>query len=239
MSSNAASRLKRVEVILLVVGVKCLLLWGALRIYSFAASRAAVQSFEAIDKSEVVAHPSPSPPVDIRLWSSERIVAYQRSLSELTAAPIAVLRIPKIGLSAPVFNGTDDLILSRGVGRVRGTAKIGTSGNLAIAGHRDSFFRELAELTPGDIVELDHLGKVDQYTVTATRVVTPEDISVLNASTSAMLTLITCFPFHFIGHAPQRYIVTAVFGPGQDPIVAPARAHHAFSLEAPEKPIRR
>lgn len=208
MSSNAALRLKRFELILLVVGVKCLLLWSALRVYSFASSRAAVQSFEAIDEGETVAYAN-SPPVDVTLWSNERIVAYQRSLFERTGTPIAVLRIPKIGLSAPVFNGTDGWTLNRGVGRVPGTAKIGVLGNLAIAGHRDGFFRELSQLIPGDIVELDHLGNVERYTVTETRVVRPEDISVLSPSASARLTLITCFPFHFIGHAPQRYIVTA------------------------------
>jgi len=213
--SSATSKLKRLELIFLVIGLKCLLLWGGLRVYSLASSRVAVEQFEAHEEDEPTALTYPSSAVDVRLWSSGRIVAYQRSLGELTVAPIAVLRIQKIGLAVPVFNGTDDVILNRGVGRVPGTAKIGEPGNLAIAGHRDGFFRRLGELSSGDVIDVERMGSVDRYAVTATRVVTPEDVSVLKPGRSPTLTLITCFPFHFVGHAPRRYVVTAVFDASQ------------------------
>lgn len=209
MPSAASLKLKRAEWILFALGIGCLLTWGGMRIYSVAASKAAVQNFETIEEGTAFAQANLSP-FDVRLWSTERIAAYQKSLTELTAAPIAVLRIPRISLVVPVFNGTGDLILDRGVGRVPGTAAVGQAGNLAIAGHRDGFFRGLSEVSIGDVVEVERPGSIDSYAVTATRVVAPEDISVLRPSASPTLTLITCFPFYFIGHAPQRYIVTAV-----------------------------
>jgi sortase A len=235
MASDAASKLKRTELILLVIGIKCVLAWGGLRLYSVTTSRAAVRTFEAGERTGAVVHTNSPSTVDVRAWSSERIAAYQRSLGELAVAPIAVLRIQKLGLVVPVFNGTDDLILNRGVGRVLGTAQIGQPGNMAIAGHRDGFFRKLGEVSDGDVIEVERLGSVDRYVVTATRVVTPEDISVLKPSASPVLTLITCFPFYFIGHAPRRYIVTAVFDPHEDAVVAQTKTPHNFSHALFEK----
>lgn len=225
MPPDTAFKLKRAEPILVTIGITCLVAWGVLRIYSVATSRAAVQSFEANQTGEAAAQVRSSSAVDVRLWSSERIAAYQRSLTELTITPIAVLRIQKIDLVVPIFNGTNDLVLNRGVGRVPGTAKIGEPGNLAIAGHRDGFFRELGQLSPGDVIEVERKGGVDHYTVGLTRVVTPEDISVLKASASPTLTLITCFPFHFVGHAPERYIVSAVLTASHDPLLSENKTH--------------
>jgi sortase A len=152
-------------------------------------------------------------PVDFRLWSAKRISAYEDSLTKKTDAPLAVLRIPNISLEVPVFNDTDDLTLNRGVGRILGTAQVGEPGNLGIAGHRDGFFRGLQSISPGDVVELLRPRQTDTYTVSEIRIVTPEDVSVLNATAVPTLTLVTCFPFYFIGHAPRRYIVTAHLQP--------------------------
>ena len=109
----------------------------------------------------------------------------------------------------PVFNDTDDLALNRGVGRILGTARVGESGNLGVAGHRDGFFRGLQSVSTGDVVELVRPGHTDEYAVSETRIVTPDDISVLHPTAVPTVTLVTCFPFYFVGHAPKRYIVTA------------------------------
>jgi sortase A len=148
--------------------------------------------------------------VDFHLWSPGRITAYRASLTSKMDAPIALLRIPKIHLEVPVFDGTDDLALDRGVGRVLGTAKIGQAGNIGIAGHRDGFFRGLQDIAEGDRIELILPEHDDRYTVEQTEVVLPDDVSVLTQTANRTLTLITCYPFYFVGHAPKRYIVSAV-----------------------------
>jgi sortase A len=123
--------------------------------------------------------------------------------------PIAVLRIPHIQLEVPVYDDTNDLILNRGVGRILGTAHVGEIGNLGIAGHRDGFFRGLKDLAPGDEIGLDRIGQSDAYVVEKIEIVNPDDVSVLAPTPTPTLTLVTCFPFYFVGSAPQRYIVTA------------------------------
>ncbi len=105
---------------------------------------------------------------------------------------------------------TDDSTLDRGVGYIQGTARPGTDGNLGIAGHRDGFFRGLKDIAPGDMVELDTIERKDTYRIERTWVVDPEDVSVLDPTPTASLTLVTCYPFYFIGSAPRRFIVRAV-----------------------------
>jgi sortase A len=120
----------------------------------------------------------------------------------------------------PVFDGTDDLTLNRGVGRIIGTAQVGGSGNLAIAGHRDGFFRALQDVARGDLIELVQSRHTDSYIVGQIRVVTPENISVLGRTAVPTLTLVTCFPFYYIGHAPNRFVVTAHLKPSRHAIMA-------------------
>ena len=117
-------------------------------------------------------------------------------------APLAVLRIPKIRLEVPVLPGTDDRILDRGVGHIEDTAPPGTDGNSGIAGHRDGFFRGLKDIVPGDAIELDTLDGKEAYRVERTWVVDPEDVSVLDPTPTRVLTLVTCYPFYFVGSAP-------------------------------------
>ena len=192
-----------------------LALWAAARLYRTIGSRAAIARFEAEDTPNPSDSASGSPrpasasPVDFRLWSAQRISAYKDSLTKKTDVPLAILHIPKIDLEVPVFNDTDDLTLDRGVGRILGTAQIGQPGNLGIAGHRDGFFRGLQSLGPGDTVEVVRRGQTDRYAVSEIRIVAPEDTYVLDPTPIPTLTLVTCFPFYFVGHAPKRYIVTA------------------------------
>jgi sortase A len=149
--------------------------------------------------------------VDFTLWNPKRVAAYKESLTTKTDLPLAILRIPKINLEVPVFNDTDDLTLNRGVGRILGTAQVGQPGNLGIAGHRDGFFRGLKDIGPDDVIEVIRPGQTDLYAITQIQIVDPENVSVLAPTSTQTLTLVTCYPFYFIGNAPQRYIVTASY----------------------------
>ena len=147
---------------------------------------------------------------DTTLWSPGRVDDYEASLRKEFDPPEGVLRIPAISLAVPVLQGTDDLTLNRAVGRIPGTARIGaTKGNLGIAGHRDSFFRGLKDIGPGETIELETLWNRLTYEVTDITITTPSDVTVLERSDEGQLTLVTCYPFYFVGHAPKRYIVTA------------------------------
>jgi sortase A len=163
-------------------------------------------------------------PVDFSLWSPQRIREYTESLSHKADVPLAVLRIPKLRLEVPVFDGTDELTLNRGAGRIIGTARLGEPGNTGIAGHRDGFFRGLKDIGPGDKLDLILPGSTEQYVVSAIQITTPEDVSVLKPTDTPALTLVTCYPFYFVGSAPQRFIVRAVISPANGSGSSVARA---------------
>lgn len=146
---------------------------------------------------------------DFSLWSKKRITEYEESLVARINPPLAVLRISKVQLEVPVLEGTDDLTLNRGVGHIAGTVAPGEAGNIGIAGHRDGFFRVLKDIGPGDTIDLETPRGTDQYIVDQVVLVSPKDVSVLRPRTIRSLTLVTCYPFYFIGSAPQRYIVEA------------------------------
>ena len=235
-------RTQKIERVLLAAGLTLMTVWVAARLQRTIASRAAIAEFtaESAAASSKKASASPDPvlsvPVDFRLWSVKRISAYEDSLTKKNDAPLAILRIPKINLEVPIFNDTDDLTLNRGVGRILGTARVGTSGNLGIAGHRDGFFRGLQSIAPGDVLELFRPGHLDRYLVSQIRIVTPEDTSVLNPTAVPILTLVTCFPFYFVGHAPKRYIVTAQLDPAHESYVL---AREDINSTGNDKKIRR
>jgi sortase A len=208
--TNQNLRLRRVEQTALAVGLALIGLWGTLRIYQVVISRATMARFRAENPKTMsgIVDPDVTSQADFRLWSANRIAAYKQSLTEKTDMPIGILHIPKIHLEVPVFDGTDELTLNRGLGRISGTARVGELGNLGIAGHRDGFFRGLKDIQPGDAVELELPGRTDTYVVTQIQVVKPENTTVLEPSPTATLTLVTCFPFYFVGSAPERYVVT-------------------------------
>ena len=146
---------------------------------------------------------------DFRLWSATRVRAYRESPQKPQGAPLAVLSVGKVNMRVPVFEGTSDWNLNRGVGWIPGTARPGAAGNAGIAGHRDGFFRCLKDLRPGDTIELSTMETTEEYTVDQIKVVKPDDVSVLRPRAGRSLTLITCYPFYFIGNAPQRYVLQA------------------------------
>jgi sortase A len=187
-----------------VCGLAGLVVWGTFHIGGAAATRHDLERFAALQ----AAAPHEGTP-DQSLWSPARVVAWRKALSEPGPAPLAVLRIPKIGLEVPVLPGTDDRTLDRGLGHIEDTARPGTDGNAGIAGHRDGFFRGLKDIAAGDVIELDTIQGKDTYRVERTWVVEPEDVSVLDPTPTRSLTLVTCYPFYFVGSAPRRFIVRA------------------------------
>jgi sortase A len=164
------------------------------------------QTVSATDAKRLA--PSTAAP-SFALWSEQRIRGYQQSLRAHFAPAVGILRIDKIQLEVPILEGTDGLSLNRGVGHVAGTANPGEDGNVAIAGHRDGFFRGLKDVSLGDAVEVAGASETKTYIVDRISVVDPSDVSVIQPSTRSSLTLITCYPFHYIGGAPRRYIVQA------------------------------
>jgi sortase A len=119
------------------------------------------------------------------------------------------IEIPRIGLTAMIMEGTDGRTLRRAVGHIRGTPLPGQKGNVAIAGHRDTFFRPLRNVHQDDEITLTTLTGSYRYLVDSTQVVPPEDTQVLDNSDGTNLTLVTCYPFYFVGPAPNRFIVRA------------------------------
>lgn len=196
------------EKVLALVGILLLMACASSRLQSQSSSRLIVDRFHSLDKvgSDKALD---SEGVNFTSWSPKRIHAYRKSLRSKHDQPIAVLLIPKINLKVPVFNGTDDLTLDRGVGHIPGTAEIGQNGNVGIAGHRDGFFRGLKDIGPGDAIELVTRGKTIHFVIERTQIVRRKDVSVLANTRVPSLTLVTCFPFYFVGNAPQRFIVHA------------------------------
>jgi sortase A len=119
------------------------------------------------------------------------------------------IEISSIGLTAMIREGTDARTLRRAVGHIPGTPLPGQPGNVAITGHRDTFFRPLRNIRKDDEIKLTTLNGSYRYRVDSIQVVEPEDTEVLADSDDAVLTLVTCYPFYFVGPAPNRFIVRA------------------------------
>ena len=126
-----------------------------------------------------------------------------------SSAVLAVLRISRLGIAVPLLEGTGAMTLNHAAGHIAGTARPGEAGNIGIAGHRDSFFRGLKDVHVGDAIELERRSGSDKYIVDKTLIVAPKNIDVLRPRRVPSLTLVTCYPFYFIGNAPQRFIVEA------------------------------
>lgn len=204
---------------LLAVGIVLVAITTAGTLHRASLSRLALWQFdrgkaEAEHKKSFLSNQSnPEQGVDFSLWAVKRIQAYRDSLISKTDPPLAVLQIDKVGIRVPVFDGTDDLTLNRGVGRIPGTAKLGDPGNIGIAGHRDGFFRGLKDIAVGDEVDLVMTTAKAAYVVDQIEIVSPADVQVLQTRSVPSITLVTCFPFYFVGDAPQRFIVHASLVP--------------------------
>jgi sortase A len=142
----------------------------------------------------------------------DRIVKVARPA--IPVAPVADgligrIEVSRIGLSAMVVEGTTTVALRRAAGHIAGTGTPGVPGNVAIAAHRDTFFRPLRNIRQNDVVTLTTVEGEYRYRVVSTKVVDPGDVSVLDTGESEVLTLVTCYPFSFVGTAPERFIVRA------------------------------
>jgi len=182
----------RIECALLVTGFALVAAAGLARLDGATSARSAVTEFQFHQTGQ---------PSDGALVPGESVTRAD--------APIAIFRVERIHLEAPVFDGVDAVTLNKGLGRIPGTAKPGWVGNLGIAGHRDSFFRDLKDIRSGDTIELQLPKQTERYVVDKILIVRPEQTDVLAPTETPTLTLVTCFPFSFIGHAPERYIVSA------------------------------
>lgn len=202
--------------ILLCAGFALLAFCAAAKLHELILSRAATRRFEDLKQANANIGTQQRPLVqpvasasNFVLWSQQRIRHYQESLSKRVAPPLAIIRINRIGVEAPVLEGTDDLTLNRGVGHIADTALFGENGNVGIAGHRDGFFRGLKDIRVGDHIEVEEPDRLETYVVDSLEIVSPKNISVLRSTNKPALTLVTCYPFYYIGEAPQRFIVHA------------------------------
>jgi sortase A len=134
---------------------------------------------------------------------------HEVSFHPAAGKPLGEIELTRIGVTAMILEGTDDRTLRRAVGHIPGTALPGQPGNVAIAGHRDTFFRALRNVQQDDEISLMTLEGSYRYRVDSIEVVGPEDTQVLDNSGSDILTLVTCYPFNFVGPAPRRFIVRA------------------------------
>ena len=221
--------LMRVERLLMLVGAALMSTSVAIVLHGSASSRLALWEFDQAQASTF--RDASTVPADdeseFSLWDKRRIQAYRDSPLVWVAPPMAALRIEKLRLRVPVFEGTDDVVLNRGVGWITGTAKPGEPGNIGLAGHRDGFFRGLKDIELGDRIELTSSGTTLTFTVDEIRIVAPTDVHVLQPRSRPSLTLVTCYPFYFVGSAPQRYIVHAA-------VVETTRSHFTDTIPATE-----
>ena len=122
---------------------------------------------------------------------------------------IGRIDIPRLGVSVVVMEGTTEATLRRAAGHIPGTALPGQPGNVAISAHRDTYFRPLRNIHRDDLITFTTPAGEYRYQVLSTRIVAPSDVSVIASASDPILTLITCYPFYFIGPAPRRFIVRA------------------------------
>jgi sortase A len=202
--------LRGIELLLLAAGLVLALIYVGNLIYATAMSQAKLWSFSQLKTDSPPAkYEEYRPAPDLFLRVEKRATSYKEVLAARMGAPLAVLSIPRLRLDVPVFEGTDGLTLDQGAGRIAGTAQPGESGNIGIAAHRDGFFRSLKDIHMGDRIELAQLRHQFIYTVDNIMVVDPSDTTALKARAQPSLTLVTCYPFYFVGDAPRRYIVQA------------------------------
>jgi sortase A len=170
--------------------------------------RDGVAEFSSIAPTDLVPIPDVSAP-DTSLWAPGRLVDYQSSLAVELPPVLGVLAIPSVGLEVPIYPSDSDLLMDRGSGVIDGMSYPHEPGNIGIAGHRDGYFRALKDVQPGDSLLLETLEGPKKFVINATQIVEIDELALLHDTREQTVTLVTCYPFYFVGHAPQRFIVTA------------------------------
>ena len=181
---------------------------GVAALVLFGVNYGSTQISAAEDMEQFSAAIRSLPGPDMSLWSSGRVAAF-RSQETSDVRPIGTLHIERAGIEAPIYSGSADRILDRGIGWIEGTAHPGGDGNVGLAAHRDGFFRGLKDVEIGDRITTVTWGGESVYEITALEIVGPRDVHVLAPTDDARLTLVTCHPFYFVGAAPNRFIVHA------------------------------
>ena len=155
--------------------------------------------------------PTTEPPAETapKPASSRLPASVQAAINELDPDLLGRLVIPRLGLSAFVLAGEDESTLERAVGFLPGTARPGKGGNTGLAAHRDTFFKPLEQIQVDDRIRLEVPPHTYEYRVESFRVVDPSEVSVLDSTGTEELTLVTCYPFRYVGPAPNRFIVKA------------------------------
>jgi LPXTG-site transpeptidase (sortase) family protein len=220
-----------IERALLLIGVVCLGIWG----YAFVDThvyeyRQNQRLEEAIREQSVRQAAAPAPPRKSFPKKEEPAAAQTDSFASFSREDeewsemageidrdgdftegdlIGRIKIPRVGVSALVLHGVGSRTLRRGVGHIPGTAQPDRNGNVGLAGHRDSFFRGLKDISKNDTIELTTLDGTFEYKVEWIKIVRPRDTHVLEDEGDAALTLVTCYPFYYVGSAPKRFIVRA------------------------------
>ena len=195
---NRTSR-RWLERLLIVVGVLCL----GYFLYSYGEARL-YQSFEDQQLDAIL---SSAPPA-----TTSASAPAPRRPDPAPGSTIGRIEIPRLGVSAVIRAGSDARTLRLAVGYIPGTALPGEGGNVGLAGHRDTFFRKLRDINPDDEIRVTTEDGVYHYYVQRTNIVEPKDVWVLNATNYPALMLVTCYPFNYVGSAPQRFIVRAALG---------------------------
>ena len=153
--------------------------------------------------------------VAARQFQAEQAAAFDRAsktsaaLSVRKGGLLGMLDVPRLKLSTPVIEGDDTRTLKRSVGHLPDTPMPWEEGNSAVAGHRDGLFRPLKDVKVGDEIRFRTTRDQFRYRVTKTAIVMPDDVSVLETQQHSTLTLITCYPFYYVGAAPQRFVIHA------------------------------
>ena len=224
---RSAGRLRRAIAAVLVVAGVAMLVWSALLLIDARVSQeAALRSLELATRIEPPARPG---------LPEEDEPAPAPASFVVRGSPIGELLIPRVRLSSVVLHGSDAQTLRRGPGHIEHTAFPGERGNLAIAGHRDTFFRPLRDVQVGDDVFLNTPAGNAHYRITSTGVVSARDLSVLDPTDRAVLTLITCYPFWVLGPAPDRFVVRAErVGEHASPATSGATSSTAVSIGLPD-----
>jgi len=148
---------------------------------------------------------------DQALWSSARVTDYRAALQMPVDPPVAVLGVPALALQVPIYPRSNEVSLNRGAALIDGMATPDSGGNLGIAGHRDGFFRALKDIRLGDVIEVRTRLKLHRYRVTSIRIVDVGDVQLLADTEDPSVTLVTCYPFYYVGRAPQRFVVSAAY----------------------------
>ena len=204
--------LRAVERLLLVIGIACLGYYGYVSaeaaLYQAYEERELEQILSSVPAAKVDETASiDTTPSDPAASSGAAVPVKRRPVR--TGSAVGRIEIPRLGVSAIVRAGSDARTLRLAVGHIPGTSLPGDSGNVGLAAHRDTFFRRLGDIKAGDVVRVVTPQGTYTYSVEGTKVVDPSDVWVLDPTAQPVLTLVTCYPFSFVGSAPQRFIVRA------------------------------